>query len=204
MQCPKCAAQVADGEKFCTACGASLMPVPAAVQAFRAQQAKLADAAVSKPLRTARGWLLAVAILTLLSGIAFYFIQQSAAEKQIAEAEASTAHIEPAERDRLMREAVGMSFQEAIDHDRGMVTLMLVVNITLALIYFVLWYWARTNAFTAALVALLLFGTVWAVSAMLEPATIYQGILIKILFVAALIKALQAGSEERKLRQTTG
>jgi len=49
------------------------------------------------------------------------------------------------------------------------------------------------------LIALLLFLTVIVISAVLEPTSLAQGVVVKILFIAALGKAVMAGREERRI-----
>lgn len=56
-------------------------------------------------------------------------------------------------------------------------------------------------AYMAALLALLLFVGVHAVSAIVEPSSLAQGILIKVLFVAALTRAVMAGHAARVSRR---
>jgi hypothetical protein len=147
----------------------------------------------------ARTWLLAISIITLISGLVFFAIQKPEVEKQIREAEVATAGIDPVERDRLMRKEVGMSFSEAMAHDRGQVTLLLAINVSLAVIYFGLWFWAKKNPYMAALIALMLFLAVIVVSAVFDPKTIAQGVIVKVLFLLALTRAVKAGNEERRL-----
>lgn len=64
-----------------------------------------------------------------------------------------------------------------------------------------LWWWAKTQPFPAAVVALVLFVTVQGINAALDPETIYQGLIVKVLFLVALIKAVQAGSQANRLRR---
>lgn len=194
--CPRCNTQVADDLKFCTQCGADLH----ASGWSTAPSGRKPTAQPAELLGTARKWLLAIAILTLLASVFIHFVQSAETEKQIAEATAALADIDPVARDTYMKQETGMSFQEAVDHDRGMVRLLTVVNVVLAFLYFGLWIWARREPYLAALVALLLFVSVVVVSAVLEPGTLHQGILIKVLFTVALVKAVQAGHQERRQR----
>jgi hypothetical protein len=124
-------------------------------------------------------------------------------EKQLHDAEVQLSGFSPEERDARLKEAVGMTWDEVVAHDKGLVNMLLVVNIALSVIYFGLWFWARKNPYAASLVALLLFLTVIVASAVWEPSTLYQGILVKILFVVALAKAVSAGREERRILGTT-
>lgn len=63
-----------------------------------------------------------------------------------------------------------------------------------------MWFWAKRNALAATVTALLLFITVIGVNAVYEPKSIAQGVVIKILFIAALAKAISAALEERRLQ----
>lgn len=157
------------------------------------------DLEASNKISKARKWLLAISVLTLVTGFIFYAIQRSEVEKQIRDAEAQMASIDPAVRDAMLKEKIGMTWAQAIKHDRGQVNLLLGINIALAAIYLGLFFWARRNALAATVIALILFITVIAVNAALDPKTLPQGILVKILFIAALAAAISAAQRERKL-----
>jgi hypothetical protein len=79
--------------------------------------------------------------------------------------------------------------------------ILLGTNFGLLAIHIGLWVWARTAPFPAAVVALVLFVTVHAVNAVLEPESIYKGIVIKIIFLVVLIKAVQAGHKANQMRR---
>ncbi len=92
-----------------------------------------------------------------------------------------------------------MTWAQVQAHDRGLVTQQLAINLGLAAVFLGLWFWAKKNVLAASVVALLLFITVVAINGVLEPGTLYQGIIVKIFFVAALVKAISAAQQERKL-----
>ncbi|HEX7897505.1 MAG TPA: zinc ribbon domain-containing protein [Planctomycetota bacterium] len=194
--CPKCAGPIALGELFCPACGHKMAP-PARPSAAAAYQRRGEESTV----RTGRGWILAVSILTLLWSFVQFGIGKSEVEKQIANAERQLENVDPEARDEHFKKTIGMTWDEAIAHDRGQVTLLFVINLALAGLYFGLWWWASRNAFTAALIALILFISVALISAIVDPKTIVQGILVKVLFIAALSKAVSAAYAQRKLRE---
>lgn len=192
MTCPKCAAEAGPEEKFCAACGASLVadappPAPPPQQWDNLQK-----------IGKARKWLLIVAVLTCVLSIGLYFIQKSEVEKQIRDAQSQIRGLDPEQVDAHFKRAVGMTFQEAIDHDRGMVRMLLFVNFGLTAAYLLLWWWAKTKPLPATVIALLLFVTTHVVNAVVEPSTIYQGMLIKIFFTLALVRAIGAANEERR------
>lgn len=202
MNCPKCGVGVTADEKFCSGCGAGIA-VSGDGAVILYDRVAPATSLSNPHLGTARKWLLAISIITLISGFVFYAINKSDMEKQLHDAEMQLAHLAPAERDAALQQAVGMSWDEVVAHDRGLVNMLLAVNVGLAVIYLGLWFWARKNAYAASLVALLLFVTVIVASAVWEPSTLAQGVLVKFLFLAALIKAVTAGREERRSLGTT-
>ena len=201
-ECPKCAAPVPASDRFCTRCGTSAAGAAVGVPYVQESlpSASLIDlrATAEAKLQTARKWLLAISILTLCSGLLFFGLGQQQVEKEIRDGEAATTHMDPGERDALMKAEIGMTWEEAVAHDRGMVKLQLAINIGLALLYLVLWMWAKRNPLGAAVTALMLFVTTIAVSMVLDPKTIAQGVFVKVFFTIALIKAISAGYEARK------
>lgn len=84
-----------------------------------------------------------------------------------------------------------------LDEDRNF---LFGVSLALCAIHVGLWQWAKTAPFPAAVVALVLFITVQLINAVLDPSSLYKGIIIKVLFLVALIKAVQAGSQANRLR----
>jgi hypothetical protein len=198
-KCPTCSADVTAGEKFCSACGAAVvegverpMDMPPEVIGLGVER----DARIGR----ARKWLMAISIITLVSGFIFWAINKDKVEKEIRDAEVATMGMDPAMRDDLVKQETGMTWEEAKAHDRGQVTLLLVVNIGLAFVYFGMWIWAKRNALAATVTALLLFITVIGVNAVYEPSSLAQGIIVKIFFIAALAKAISAAQEERRIQ----
>ncbi len=204
-KCPGCERDVASDERFCAACGAAVVPglvSPALGVPPPRDDTFVVDLERDARIGKARKWLLAISIITLVAGLIFYAIGKRDVEKQIRDAEVQLADIDPATRDAHFQQQIGMTYSEAIAHDRGQVTLLLVINIALSLVYLGMWFWAKRNALAATVTALLLFVVTIGVNAVYEPKTLGQGILIKIFFIAALAKAIAAAQEERRLRAT--
>lgn len=199
-RCPACGRDATADEKFCAGCGASMVPGLSPAAPPPTAQAFVVDLDRDQRIGKARKWLMAISIITLITGFVFYAIGKNDVEKQIRDAEAQLAGIDPATRDEMFKQSIGMTYQQAIDHDRGQVTLLLVINIALAFAYFGMWFWAKRNPLAATVSALLLFIVVIVVNAAYDPKTLAQGILIKILFIGALAKAIAAAQEERRLR----
>jgi hypothetical protein len=78
--------------------------------------------------------------------------------------------------------------------------LLLGTHAGLFVLHLGLYAWARIAPLAAAVVALILFLTLHIANGVLEPSSIYKGILIKVLFVVVLVKAIQAGYEIHRLR----
>jgi hypothetical protein len=71
-------------------------------------------------------------------------------------------------------------------------------------IFLALYFWARKQPLPAAIVGLVLFITYVVLLAVLNPATIAQGILMKIIVIAVLVNSIQAGVKYRQLQQGSG
>ena len=103
MNCPKCGVAVTADEKFCSGCGAGIAVSGDGNVILYDRIAPMPTTDVSGHLGTARKWLLAISIITLISGVVFYMINKSEIDKQHADAAAQIAHLSPAERDAALR-----------------------------------------------------------------------------------------------------
>lgn len=202
LTCPSCHRPMEAGESFCSKCGVQVKATPEGAKEARDHLRTMQDKQQSlKKIGTGRGWILAVSILTLIGGGAMYAVGRAAAEKEIAKAEANMAHLTPEERDAAIKESIGMTWAEAVAHDRGQLNVLLVVNLILAVVYLGLWWWARSNPFAAALVALFIFLTTQGIGAVIEPKTLVQGVLMKILIIAGLGSAVSGAYKYQKLQK---
>jgi len=203
--CPRCRAVRGPGESFCSACGFKIQSTP---QEQRDRFDRLRSISVKqgqlRKIRTGRGWILAVSVLTLLGGLFFYFVAKSETERQIRDAESRIAGATPEQRaefDANMKKATGMTWDEAVRHDRGRVAGLLAMNLVLAAVYFGLYLWARSQPFPAALIALLVYLAVLVLNAILDPNMLAQGWLVKIFVIVGLGSAVSAAYQHRKLQE---
>lgn len=75
------------------------------------------------------------------------------------------------------------------------------MNLVLAALFAGLAVWARFNPLPAAIVGLVLFLTIHVVSAIVDPASILQGVIVKVIVIVVLAKAIQAGVRYKQLRE---
>jgi len=74
----------------------------------------------------------------------------------------------------------------------------------IGVLFFGLAFWARRSPFPAAITGLVILVTLWALDAIADPATVAQGLLVKIIIIVVLVRAIQAGARYRRLMQETG
>jgi hypothetical protein len=177
--CPHCGAGNAIGSTFCGSCGKALPAVvpggPRVVTAGTSGATStgrelLADE-LKKKMRKASGALLAVAILQTIFGPVMLMMAKADAERQAGAG--AVFEIKP-------------------------VAYAIVFGIAAA--FFALFVWSRFQPFAAAIVGLVLFISIWLMDIIADPTMIAKGILVKIIVIAVLVKAIQAGSEYRKLQ----
>ena len=68
----------------------------------------------------------------------------------------------------------------------------------LAIVYLVLGYWSQQKPLIALVLGLLVYVTNMVINAIIEPETIYKGIIIKVVIIAFLIKGINSAMELRK------
>ncbi len=182
ITCPHCGTMNPAGSSFCESCGKAL-PTSASAGPRVVGEGSIASTSagqnlqaqeLKKKMKSARGALLAVAIIQVVVGFILYAALAGEAGKP----------------NSLMTQAD--------------LNIMLVVILVIGAIYFGLWAWAKSAPFPAALTGLILYITIWFAEILMDPAAILQGILIKIIIIAVLVKAVQAGLEYRKLLDQAG
>lgn len=71
----------------------------------------------------------------------------------------------------------------------------MIVNLSISLLYLILAAWSDKNPFGAILTAFIIYLTLHIVNAFVEPSTLFQGIIIKIIFIGAFIKGIRSAKE---------
>lgn len=76
---------------------------------------------------------------------------------------------------------------------------LLVTNIVLAVVFLMLGYWSMKKPIAALISGLSLFVAIHLLNAIVDPMTLVQGILIKVLVIVYLVRALQSAFEAQKI-----
>lgn len=91
----------------------------------------------------------------------------------------------------------------AIDEE-GLGTFVLVIQLVLAGVFFGLAWWCSRQPFAAAVAGLAIFSGLHGLNAIVDPSTLYQGIIIKIIVIVVLVRAVQAGIKHREFVRSRG
>jgi len=73
----------------------------------------------------------------------------------------------------------------------------MIANLILCVIYLVLAVWCNQNPFGAILTAFIIYLTLIVVNMLIDPATLFQGIIIKVVIIAWLAKGIRSAHEAK-------
>jgi len=182
LKCEKCEAIVKPYDKFCDSCGEALPSVEGQVAATTVQ--------------TASNGIGALAILFVISGFIMAALQYNKAQdalKNLAQFDASAQWSVPVEGKIV---TVG-ELRELVMWEPKAV---LLVNLVLAAIMTGLYFWGKRSPLPAILVAAGTYLAVIVLSAIADPASLGQGLIMKFIIVAMLYRGIKAGFQQRALR----
>jgi len=199
--CPSCGAELATADAFCAHCGASTAPAaqpPPVPQAGRAprldresRRGRFAAAARGRKVGQAATWIVVMGCLMVLGGL----VTGCQAQKDATLVQRELDKHEDGETWDIEGETyTTQELRKAVDDE---VKTIYIVSFVIAGVMFALAWWARIQPLPAILVALCVFVLLMLVNAALEPETLFKGLLVKILFIAALVKGLTAALEQR-------
>ncbi|MFO7567021.1 MAG: zinc ribbon domain-containing protein [Enhygromyxa sp.] len=80
----------------------------------------------------------------------------------------------------------------------------MVVMLGVGGLYFGLWVWCKHNPLAASIVGLVVFVTLHAAEALVDPSTIVRGIVVKVIVIAVLIRAIGNGVKHREFVRERG
>lgn len=178
--CPHCSKDIPLTDSYCSLCGKEIKTLTPEEQ---------------KKINRAAKWILALSILFIIFGTIFGFMQKSEAEKaknNLAQFEDSFVIDEPINGKKY---TVG-ELKDKIDQE---VLWVFLTNYFLAVVMFGLYRWAKKSPFPAIVTALCVYLAVIVLNAIIDPLTIVQGIIIKIIFISALIAGIKSSLATRKI-----
>jgi hypothetical protein len=174
IKCAACDTVAKPYDRFCGKCG---KPMPSAE-----------DYANQKNVKAATGAIKILAVLFVIAGIAFFFITKGAADAGLAKLEGmDPAAMYPTPIDG-QEYTVGELRKQLAWEPWG----VLIVNLIIAAIMVGLSLWARRSPLPAVLIATATYAVVIAFAAINDPATLSQGLLMKIIIIAFLVKGIKA------------
>lgn len=71
----------------------------------------------------------------------------------------------------------------------------MILNVVLSVVFLILAAWCEQNPFGAILTAFIIYVTVYIANGFVNPATLFQGLILKILFIAAFVKGIRSAQE---------
>ena len=74
----------------------------------------------------------------------------------------------------------------------------MIVNLCISLLYLILAAWCSKNPFGAILTALIVYITINVINAFVDPASLFQGIILKIIFIGALVKGIRSARDAQE------
>ena len=175
LACEKCQAHLRGFERFCSSCG----------QARPSLERELAERSVSRAARGIAGlfWLFFISAI-ILAALQYREAQQ--ALQSIAALDAQAQWTQPLN-GKLV--TVG-ELRAAIEQEPLNV---LYVNLFLAALMGLLYLWGRRSPLLAIIVAAAVYVSVIVLSAMVIPASLFQGIIIKVIVMLFLFRGIKAG-----------
>ena len=174
IKCAACDTVAKPYDRFCEKCGKAM---PTAEEYELQKNVKAATSAIK-----------VLAVLFVIAGIAFFFITKGTTDTALVKLEG----MDP-----------GATYPTPIDGRTYTVGELrkqlawepwgaLIVNLILAAIMLALSLWARRSPLPAVLVATATYAVVIAAAAISDPATLGQGLLMKIIIIAFLFKGIKA------------
>lgn len=183
LKCPGCGATINGTDDFCGECGAKVKKDAEANGA-----GKLWSDEVDAKVKTAAKWVLAVAIMFIVFGSIMGFMQKGtrdAALVNLAKYDDGQTWSQPVNGKTVtvgeLRKMVNFEYYSLFG-----------VNYFLSIVMFVIFVWSKKTPFSAFVTALSVYLGVMVLSAIVDPKTIIQGVIVKVAVVVALINGIKA------------
>jgi hypothetical protein len=194
VPCGACGKPVRGGDEFCETCGARVSDDLKRVLRQRLEASHGDYAEHAKKLRSAQTTILVLSVLFLVSGVIFFFITR-------AQAEQAAAGLGSASDAALLQTPVegattAGELRSLLERQPWQV---LSLNVFLAVVMLGLWIWSKRSVLAAVITALGIYVMVVVANGLYDPATLAQGIIMKIFILLALARGVQSTLAARKL-----
>jgi hypothetical protein len=178
LRCPACNAEIQLVDEFCSKCGHTL----------GAPDRFLYRRSVTGATSAIR-WL---AALFAIFGVAMFFLMGDTTQKALANLSRFEDHevLEPIDG---VSYTAGELRKRVVWEQRG----VLVVNFILSATMLVLAWWSRFKPLPAILIATAIFAAVQVIGAIMDPRTIAQGIILKAVIIAVLVRGIKGALAAR-------
>jgi len=178
--CTQCGAKFKAGDKFCEKCGTTL---PNAQNRMKMARLKEAGRAI--------GYL---AAMFLVFGFVMFLVAESQTSTEL---DKIASYPDNAQVNKLIN-GKQYTFGELRQEIKGEPYDALILNLVLAAIMFGLWRYSRKSPLVAIITALAVYGSVIVLNAIVDPKSIVQGIIVKIIVIGILIRGIRMALELRK------
>jgi hypothetical protein len=182
IKCAACRTVAKPYDRFCGKCGKAM---PTAE-----------DHELQKNVKSATGAIKVLAVLFVFAGIVFFFITKGSADAALTQLEGmDLAAVYPEPIDGRTY-TVGELRSQLAWEPWG----LLIVNLIIAAVMLGLSIWAKRSPLPAVLIATATYIVVIVGGAIVDPATLAQGWIVKIIIIAFLIKGIKAALALRTAR----
>jgi cytochrome bd-type quinol oxidase subunit 2 len=197
IPCVNCVDVIRPTDEFCQGCGARVSSDQKARLLERLEIHDTRMAAHMKHVRSARQGIITLAALFAIAGLVMFFLAKSESDSTLVTLRALPEDMTYPElingQSLTIAEVRTMIEREPLE--------ILALNLVLAAIMAGLWVWGKRAALPAIIAALAVFVTVHVANALVDPATIVQGLAMKIIGTVILVRGVRSGLESRRIEQ---
>ena len=156
----------------------------------------LAQSAREKEIKSARNIFIFIGLLTIVANVVMYFM---------IDAQIDVALAAELKKQGLSKDTVDPDVYEQAKNTAGKVAKLLTIgSVLLGVVYLVLAAYVRKKPAAITITGLVLYIAAAAIFGVLDPATLAQGAIIKIIIIVALLKAVTAAiAYEKEMKSAT-
>lgn len=178
LRCPNCNAEIQLIDEFCAKCGHAL----GAPDRFIYQRSVTGATSAIRLL----------AALFAIFGIAMFFLMRPTTQTALA-------NLSRYQDQEVLEPINGVTYtagelrKRVVWEQRG----VLIVNLILSVTMLVLAWWSKIKPLPAILIATAIYASVQVIGAIIDPSTIFQGIIIKAVIIAVLVRGIKGALSAR-------